>query len=1031
MSFYQVTVDGDVLADQSHPSFRMSAGKLKQQISNAGSLSITIPKKNTVQRKITKMESVIEVLHDEKPIWSGRCNAIEESSVGKMKIGAEGMLCALKDTILAPQTFSGFDYQLLDAIIAAHNSAARNVYQRFTSFAQHAPHFIHTLDLENYATAWAVLEAFLKECGGFFLPVCSGIDMKNGILWDCQFTDRCEQVIRDGVGLLSFKRTQKADGTYNAILPTGKLPKEQQTEGGDNNLYLTGYSYSNGLYVSEASSKLLELNISPRFRRVMYKHYNDIETQADLAAAAVNDLEAKSKESDIVEVKALDMSYYDPTVPPLEPGKLGRVCTTRFDYDDWLPVVEKELDLVKPWKSTVVLGGSRTAISSMTGGGSSSGGSVSSGRSSEESAQHAVLYVAQELTNNQKAVARQNIGAASASDIPSNVPDSLSDLTNDMALVLYDRAQSLNDAQKAQFRENIGAAMAVSEVHEIVIEPSGDSWVLSNLTGNTWQAVFNNCRNCVLITGDTTIGDRRIKPDYVCEGANSVEIGFSWQRYDSSTAEGVAFILTAPSNGSTGTIRRITGANIGSGGGTLTGAVRYDTQQSLQTTDKEQARSNIGAGKTTVSVSGNTMTIKDEESGASSTHSLVSGGALPAIAAGDAFKHLRVKYDESGVEWAAVDVYHKIFFYNEATGAVTKFEGGAATGAHISEALNTLYYSTYIIGFSRDSSTNDVTWNYYLPMDDFAPSRSGLETVRFYRQTTTGIEVLTIDTSTSTATKTVIPSGSSSGSGNFVKITYNSNTAAVTHNGEAITGAQIKALLDQEDAGAIMVDTNGSPNAVYRLKNIYANGDVEFEGELGDVVMNVVVPAASSTGSATITRKAQVFYYIDGTTVKSAVTNYAVTGQQIQNATIDNGLAPIVYKYDSARYVTDEFHFSSFHSGGMIFRTLDGKQQIFINWDSSTATITQAAGWAANILFYLDGTTVKYSGTNTAVTGGDVHAISLAVGIMPVIRQTSNNVDRFFHLDRAHSGGLEFRLLDGTKKLVLNFTSSTATITNL
>lgn len=360
------------------------------------------------------------------------------------------------------------------------------------------------------------------------------------------------------------------------------------------------------------------------------------------------------------------------------------------------------------------------------------------------------------------------------------------------------------------------------------------------------------------------------------------------------------------------------------------------------------------------------------------------------------------------------------FNLDESTLAVTDSSGTAATGRMI---LN-VCWSNSVVLYGTERTSSSLKYNcYHLLDDDLADG----EFVRFFRPTSDGIVVLKIGAAETTATKTVIPY--SSASGHFVRIDYNSNTTAVTHNGTAITGSQIKALLDQQDAGAIMVDTNGDPDAVYRLKNIYANGDVEFEGELGDVVMNVVVPAASSTGNATITRKAQVYYYLDGTTVKSAVTNYAATGQQIQNATIDNGLAPIIYKYESSDYITYEYHFFSFHSGGLNFRTLDGKKLIFVPWNSSTATITQSAGWAANILFYLDGTTVKYSETNTAVTGSDIQAITLSVGIMPVIRQTINGVDYYYYLRVAHSAGAEFRLLDGTKDLSLNYNSSTATIT--
>lgn len=391
---------------------------------------------------------------------------------------------------------------------------------------------------------------------------------------------------------------------------------------------------------------------------------------------------------------------------------------------------------------------------------------------------------------------------------------------------------------------------------------------------------------------------------------------------------------------------------------------------------------------------------------------------LPSYTSNDAWKKLRVNYNGSALEWAAES---GIFYINESTLALDN----GAKGSDITQALLSDFKSVYIVG--NESYSDGVKFHIYLPLVDDAPTRD-VESVSFYRPSANGIVVLNILAGQSVATKTVIPFGGS-GSGNFVKITYNSNTAAVTHNGTAITGAQIKTLLDQQDAGAIMVDTNGDPDAVYKLKYIYSNGDVEFEGEFDDNIMNVLVASADSIGTLTITRKPQVYYYTDGTTVKSAVTNYAVTGQQIQNATIANGLAPIIYKLESSDYTTYEYHFFASHSGGLIFRTLDGKKQIFVGYNTSTATITQAAGWAANVLFYLDGTTVKYSGTNTAVTGSDVNAITIAVGIMPVIRQTINGIDYYFYFRIAHSGGLEFRLLDGTKDLSLSYNSSTATVT--
>lgn len=422
-------------------------------------------------------------------------------------------------------------------------------------------------------------------------------------------------------------------------------------------------------------------------------------------------------------------------------------------------------------------------------------------------------------------------------------------------------------------------------------------------------------------------------------------------------------------------------------------AVLFTPNQGLNSSQQGHARANIGAGTSTVTYQNNQLIIQNP---------------------GEAYKVI----DLSSADVFAITI-QKTPTASTASKTFTQIRDAVIDGKIIEFNFedSTTGESYYSYGFCVKNGTNNVMELEVKFCREVTGSAAHYFIATFYGNDTFALNEVTH------------AGGGGSGSGNFVKITYNSNTTAVTHNGTAITGAQIKALLDQQDAGAIMVDTNGNPNGVYRLKNIYANGDVEFEGELGDVVMNVIVPAASSTGNATVTRKAQVYYYLDGTTVKSAVTNYAVTGQQIQNATIDNGLAPIIYKYESSNYITYEYHYFAMHSGGMIFRTLDGKRQIFLGWDSSTATITQAAGWAANILFYLDGTTVKYSGTNTAVTGSDIQAITVAVGIMPVIRQTINGIDYYFYFRIAHSGGLEFRLLDGTKDLSLRYDSSTATVT--
>lgn len=87
-----------------------------------------------------------------------------------------------------------------------------------------------------------------------------------------------------------------------------------------------------------------------------------------------------------------------------------------------------------------------------------------------------------------------------------------------------------------------------------------------------------------------------------------------------------------------------------SGGGS-TDAVLY-TAQTLTSAQKRQARSNIGAGKSTVTVSNSVMTIVDADTGSQNAYPIGGTGDLPAVSTADNGKFLRVV---SGA-WAAATV---------------------------------------------------------------------------------------------------------------------------------------------------------------------------------------------------------------------------------------------------------------------------------------------------------------------------------------------------------------------------------------
>ena len=612
-------------------------------------------------------------------------------------------------------------------------------------------------------------------------------------------------------------------------------------------------------------------------------------------------------------------------------GTVARALVQILNINTTLAVRSVKRDFIDAGNSTVSFGKEAATISgaSFGGGGSASGGS--SGGSGQVGPQGPAGPQGPQGVQGPQGPA----GADGADGVSPSV--TVTDITGGHRITITDA----NGTSTFDVMDGSGSG---SE-NVVAMSKVNGAWQLDS---GMWRVLWNHFSDEIrLITteGNDVRNLYKVSLSYTNSSSiTSVDLYFSDQRYNGRTAEGRAFKFTVPETG-TGTITEITAADIPTSGGG--GSAGYE----IPITGSSAAWSTVKKGDEVYSNADNCVLVvngtrliplsseKYTESGVQYVR-IVGIEYDPLNASDYGFCAFEIVAENSSAftpiitrrDYNSTDsIRHKIFYYNESTNAVTKAEGGAAKGLDINDALTAGSSSVYIIGVL--SQNGDLTYHFYKPDADASPG-SSTGSVKFSRTTETGVEILTIPANSSTATKTVIPY--SSASGHFVRIDYNGNTADVTHNGTAITGTQIKALLDQTDAGAIMVDAHGDPDAVYHLKNIYSDGRVEFEGEIGDNIINVIVQATNSTGYATVTRKTQVYYYLDGTTVKSAQTNNAVTSQQIYNATIRNGFAPIIYvdEYSERR----QFHFYSLDSGGINFRTIDGAQEIRVLLGSSTVS---------------------------------------------------------------------------------------------
>lgn len=82
---------------------------------------------------------------------------------------------------------------------------------------------------------------------------------------------------------------------------------------------------------------------------------------------------------------------------------------------------------------------------------------------------NAVHFTTQTLTEEQKTQARDNIGAATTTEVASFIDEKLSNITNQVGSAILRTPQDLSQEEQAQARENIGA-VTTAEVASLIDE---------------------------------------------------------------------------------------------------------------------------------------------------------------------------------------------------------------------------------------------------------------------------------------------------------------------------------------------------------------------------------------------------------------------------------------------------------------------------------------------------------------------------------------------------------------------------------
>lgn len=334
---YQITVDDNILYDLRVEDRKVINPKLSVELNKSGTLTFTVPPTNPT--KINLLKSIIRVFKNDNKIFEGRALNNESDFYNKGKIVCEGELAYLIDSIIRPYELHNVSVEdYLQFLINNHNSQVEvqkqfkigniTVIDNNDSIYRRNENYTKTLDEIN--------EKLINRLGGYliiryenntrYLDYVSTLDKVN------------TQVIRFGTNLLDITQYLNGADVKTAIIPIGKDK-------------ITISDVNNNLdYIYDQTAVNLYGWIWDTVP------FDDVTVPSNLLAKARSYLNNIIKNSLILTLSAVDLSYIDVNIEEIKLGELIRVVSRPHDLNYNFLINKLTLDLENPANDKIELG---------------------------------------------------------------------------------------------------------------------------------------------------------------------------------------------------------------------------------------------------------------------------------------------------------------------------------------------------------------------------------------------------------------------------------------------------------------------------------------------------------------------------------------------------------------------------------------------------------------------------------------------------------------------------------------------------
>ena len=345
---YEITLNDQTLYHPNSPECSIISAVLHEKLNDAGYLELCIPFSNPMYDEIHERHGKIALYKDNNPTWYGEVRDVSVDFSKNKTVYIVGEASYLNDTVQPQRQYEDTKRNILTEFINNHNAMVEDNKKFSVGIISNNGNKTMKVVTDWSYTLDAIREHLCEDEEYFRIRHVNG-ERFIDIMQLEDYGKRSEQVIMFGDNMLDYAEESSGADIATVCIPLGVKLEESAVEGVDS--YLTCETANGGKNYVLIQSAIDRLGYITKV-----VHFNVLNTPEALVTAAINYLQNSQYAKLTLNLSAIDLSILESDIESYYVGDYVRTICEPLNMDVWLPIRERETDLINIANNSIKIG---------------------------------------------------------------------------------------------------------------------------------------------------------------------------------------------------------------------------------------------------------------------------------------------------------------------------------------------------------------------------------------------------------------------------------------------------------------------------------------------------------------------------------------------------------------------------------------------------------------------------------------------------------------------------------------------------